>query len=81
MYSSYNEITEAARNPSLAKYGDENPLRKGLKLHAWKIRLAHPESSQRVTFCAYPPSHINSLLEWSGMQLPTQEAVKLSSDR
>lgn len=72
MYASYDEISAAAHKPELTRFGDKNPLRKGLKLHAWKITLRDPESNERISFCAPPPGHMQDLLEWSGLSLPEQ---------
>lgn len=70
MYSSYEEISAAAKEFSLTRYGDSNPLRRGLKLHAWKIMFADPADGDTLRFCAPPPSHMRDLLEWSGMSVP-----------
>lgn len=71
MYQSYEEITAAAGSPSLTRFGDGNPLRKGLKLHAWKISLRDPENDEPLCFCACPPREMQDLLAWSGMVVPT----------
>lgn len=70
MYSSYDEISQAAHHECLLRYGDGNPLRRGLKLHAWKIELVNPESGKPMLFCATTPAHMVRLLEQVGMAIP-----------
>lgn len=70
MYDSYEEISRAAQYIQLQKYADGNPLRKGLKLHAWKITLVNPQNRQPISFCAPPPSHLRLLLDQKGMSFP-----------
>lgn len=73
LYDCYEAISAAARDKSLVKYGDNNPLRKGLKLHAWKIEVDNPVDGKRISFCAPPPTHMSALLEWAGMEAPGSE--------
>lgn len=70
MYESYEEISRAANDSALLQYGDNNPLRAGLKLHAWKIALQHPDTGETLHFCAPPPIHMRRILESSGMSVP-----------
>lgn len=70
MYSSYEEISQAAHNECLLRYGDGNPLRRGLKLHAWKIELVNPETCKPMLFCAAAPAHMARLLKQVGMEIP-----------
>lgn len=73
MYPSYDEISEAAENESLVRYADGNPLRKGLKLHAWKIALINPETKRLLSFCASAPGHMAWLLERAEMSVPQEQ--------
>lgn len=70
MYSSYEEISAASQNADLIRYGCGNALRKGLKLHAWKIELINPEDNTTLRFCAKPPDGMQKLMEWCNMALP-----------
>ena len=70
MYIDYAEISRAAQDPSLTKYADDNALRKGLKLHAWKITLLDPSKNfLPITFTANPPTHMAELINAAGMTL------------
>lgn len=71
MYGDYDQISAAAKDPTLARYGANNPLRKSLKLHAWKIGLMNPISNEPMQFSAPLPSHMQNLLEWCEMCLPS----------
>jgi len=70
MYSSYEEISAAAQDPDRILFGDDNPLRKGLKLHAWKITFCNPIDDTPITFCAPPPAHMQEILNWAGIPAP-----------
>lgn len=71
LYTSYEEISAAAKDGSLSMFADSNPLRKGLKLHAWRIMLKDPENDNTMLFCAPPPAHMQQLLIWAGLNVPT----------
>lgn len=73
LYASIEEISLAARNVIPQRYADGNPLRQGLKLHAWEISLINPINQQRVHFCAPMPLHMSKFVEQAGMTqcLPT----------
>lgn len=67
LYGSIDEISFAARNAGHQKYADGNPLRRGLKLHAWKISLVNPLSQEAMSFCAPIPDHMLQLIEYARM--------------
>lgn len=67
LYDSFDEISLAARNAVPQKYADGNPLRQGLKLHAWKISLVNPLTCQPMSFCAPIPNHVLRLVEYASM--------------
>lgn len=70
MYGSYEEISRAANDPSFQRFGDSNPLRKGLKLHASKISLTNPENGELVSFSSPPAEGFSRLLAYAGLTLP-----------
>lgn len=68
MYENFEEISNAAHDETRLRYADGNVLRKGLKLHAWKITFVNPETDQLVTFSAPPSAHMLDLVKSSGME-------------
>lgn len=72
-YRSIQHVRESAQDPSLSLYLDGNPLRAGLKLHAWQISVDHPVSGNRVTFCAPPPLRFSDLAVAEGLSLPSSQ--------
>ena len=77
MYDSYEDITAAAKDEQLTRYGDNNILRKGLKLHAWTLEFENPLSGKRVRFVANPPKHMEEVLQWADMSAPKAEMMGL----
>lgn len=72
-YRSIEHVRESAQDPALSLYLDGNPLRAGLKLHAWQISVDHPVSGKRVTFCAPPPPRFCDLAGVESLRLPSSE--------
>lgn len=70
MYASYDEISQASNDENLTKYGDGNVLRRGLKLHAWKINLVNPVTNDVMKFTADAPAHMQKLIQFAGMTCP-----------
>lgn len=70
LYESYEQISKAAKDESLQLFADGNSLRKGLKLHAWKISFINPENDQPISFCAPPPVQFCSLLDHALLSMP-----------
>lgn len=68
-YEDFAALQAAAHDRKLLRYADGNPRRAGLKLHAWKLELEHPNHGL-MQFCSPPKSHFAELLQWAGLQLP-----------
>lgn len=76
LYESIEALNSAAKDASKALFADGNPLRAGLKLHAWKITLENPRTQQPISFCAPPASHFTGIMEQTGLKLPDNSKVK-----
>lgn len=70
MYRSLEKVSTAKRNADLIQYADDNPLRMDLKIHAWKILLAHPLDRETVSFSASVAKPMSDLISHAGMTLP-----------
>ncbi len=68
-YETFDAMQAAAHDRTLTRYAYNNPRRAGLKLHAWKLELEHPDGNT-MQFCSPPKSHFAELMEWAGLNLP-----------
>ncbi len=72
MYESIDVLNEAANDYSKVRFGDQNPLRGGLKLHAWRISVENPITKLPMTFCAPPAGHFEALMKWANLNIPEE---------
>lgn len=77
-YNSIEHVRECARDPSMALYADDKPLRAGLKLHAWQVAVKHPVTGKNVNFCASPPKRFRELAGAEGLIIPSPSAYQSS---
>lgn len=75
LYDSVDALNEAAHDISKVRFADANPLRAGLKLHAWRITMTNPVDSSLMTFCAPPSNHFAHLMTWADLKQPRDTAI------
>lgn len=72
-YTSIEHVRECANDPAKALFANGEPLRAGLKLHAWQIAVKHPVSGDCVQFCAPPPQRFLDLADAKGLNIPAAD--------
>lgn len=70
-YLSMDHVQGSAQDPATTLYLDQNPLRAGLKLHAWQLSIDHPVTGERLNFCASPPQRFHELASAAGLSVPS----------
>lgn len=72
-YDSIEHVRACAQDPADSLFLDGNPLRAGLKLHAWQVSVDHPATGESITFTAPPTLRFRQLLDAYGLKLPSSE--------
>lgn len=70
LFDSMEELRTSALDPRKERYLYDDPLRSGLKLHAWTLALLHPMSQSPMKFVAPVPDHFVQYAESQGLSLP-----------
>jgi 23S rRNA-/tRNA-specific pseudouridylate synthase len=70
LYRSIDHVRECSLRREDCLFADGDPLRAGLKLHAWQLSFENPMNGNTMTFCAPPPAPFRALAASQGITIP-----------
>jgi 23S rRNA pseudouridine1911/1915/1917 synthase len=71
LYTSIDHVRKCSLLREDTLYADGDPLRAGLKLHAWQLSFENPLDGKTMTFCAPPPESFRAMAESQGIAIPS----------
>lgn len=77
LYPDIESLQAAAHDRNAVKYAFDQPLRAGLKLHAWRLSFPDPRSGVLRRFCAPPTNHFLQFCHHANLEIPNPDAQLL----